>query len=533
MWQTVMNQNRFQKILLINPPGKLFVREDGNIFERKHCSQPIGLAYLAASLLTHGYDVEVLDTLAEGYENERYVEPFIIYGLDMEDIKQRILSVKPDVIGISVLFSNRIGEAHQIAGAVKDMLPEVKIVLGGQHPSATPMEIMKDPNINFVISCEADLSLIQLMNALNHRMPLNNIRGLYFRSSDGAIHDSMSKTPAVLNGKGWKYYSRKDAPIPQDLDELPMPAWHLFPMETYWKSAVRVGGGDIMRERFGVLISTRGCPHVCNFCTCPLLSGYKAYRQRSNENVIKEMRHLIDQFGVQEIQFMDDNFFVSKPRAKRLFKMINDEFQDSGVIFSVPTGADVNAIDEETIDLMAAANFHKVVLAIEAGDPAIQKSAIEKAVKLDRVAHLVDYIRSRGMTVHSLFMIGFPGEKATQIHRTVDLALSLDVDDFYISIATPLPGTPMYDDCVERGLLVDGFDPNNLRFSISNIKLPDMSGQELEALRRNAWLKMKSRSHRQTGSVTKGSIREFQEHSEYEKAGLKTEVSNLKNTSRN
>ena len=153
--------------------------------------------------------------------------------------------------------------------------------------------------------------------------------------------------------------------------------------------------------------------------------------------MIAEIRHNIDTYNVQEIQFLDDNFFVSKKRVKDLCKMIAEEFGDDDVIFSVPAGTEVNAMDEEMVDLMAAANFHKVVLAIEAGDGSIQSKHVEKKVKLDRIPALVDYIKSRGMTVHCLFMIGFPDETKAQITKTIDLAMSLNVDDFFISVATP------------------------------------------------------------------------------------------------
>lgn len=522
----MQENDEIQKVLLINPPGKIFVRPDGNMVERKHCTPPLGLAYIVASLLKHGYDVDIIDVLAEGYTNERYVKPFIIYGLETEEVVQRAVALQPDVIGFSVLFSNRIGETHAIAKAIRKELPNVKMVYGGQHATAVPLEIMEHPHVDFVLAGEADISMVNLMEALNGRLDFSQVKGLHYRKG-GAVVDSMAAVPAAVNGNGWKYYERKDAPVPLELDELPYPAWERFPMNAYWASHVRVGGGDVMRERFLVMMSTRGCPHVCSFCTSPLLSGYKAYRRRENEEVIKEIRYNIDTYNIQEIQFLDDNFFVSKKRAKSLIRMIGEEFANDDVIFSVPAGTEVNALDEETVDLMAAANFHKVVLAIEAGDDSVQSEHVDKKVKLDRIPALVDYIKSRGMTVHSLFMIGFPDETKAQIAKTIDLAMRLNVDDFLISVTTPLPGTPMYDECVERGILVEGFDTANLRFGVANIVLPDTSKDELENLRRQAWLEMKARKNRQTGSMNKGSLKEFRESFDYERAGLVTDPKSL------
>ena len=152
---------KFNKVLLINPPGKIFMHQDGHIGERKHCTPPLGLAYIAASLLHNEYDVNVLDILAEGYDNEIIIDSFIIYGLDIKETLSRVAEYNPDVIGIGVLFSNRINESLDIATNIKKNLPDVKIVLGGQHPTAMPKQIMKNhSNVNTkVFNTETGLNM--------------------------------------------------------------------------------------------------------------------------------------------------------------------------------------------------------------------------------------------------------------------------------------------------------------------------------------------------------------------------------------
>ena len=102
----------------------------------------------------------------------------------------------------------------------------------------------------------------------------------------------MNNVKPMIEGRGWEYYARRESSVPEKLDDLPYPAWHLFNMEGYWKSNVRTGGGNPKTNRYAVMLSTRGCPHTCSFCTSPLASGYKAYRKRSNECVIKEIKWL-------------------------------------------------------------------------------------------------------------------------------------------------------------------------------------------------------------------------------------------------
>ncbi len=521
-------QGPIKKVLLINPPGKCHLRKDGSLGERKHCTPPLGLAYLAANLLRHDFDVEVLDILAEGYAQEVFLDPFILYGLSMQETLERVKRAKPDLIGISVLFSNRAKESFELVEAIKRELPDVPIVMGGQHPSGLPVDVMKRSEVDYVLIGEAETSFAQLLYSLNGHGPIEEVPGLYYRR-DGQILNTLGERKPVIAGEGWNYFYLKDFPNPRQLAELSYPAWHLFPMDAYWKSEVRIGGGDIVRERFAVMISTRGCPHTCDFCTSPLMGGYKGYRMRTNEDVVQEIRWLIDTYKMEEIQFLDDNFFVSKPRVKRLLKVLAAEFPDT--VFSVPAGTEVNALDTEVIDLMAQANFHKVTLAVEAGDQTVQNARVDKKVNLSRVPEVVDYIRKSGMQTRALFMIGFPDETREQINRTVQMALTLDVDDFYLSLCTPLPGTPLYDECLRRGLLYDDFDVNNLRYSVANIKLPDISREELESIRRNVWVQYKSNQTSQLQyTAIKRPFKEFKGTSEYENAGFKEAPKHLRET---
>lgn len=509
-----------KKIMMINPPGKVYLYPDGSPAHRKHCTPPLGLAYLAAHLLQSDYEVVVLDALAEGYSNETIVQPYLYYGLSNEQIVERIAAAKPDIIGVSVLFSNIFREALELCRALKQAFPDTPIVMGGHHPTGAPVEVMRHPEVDYVLIAEADLSLPLLLDALNGKVPLEAVPGLYYRR-DGDVVNTMENARRLAEGEGWAHYNRKDLGTPDNLRETPLPAWHVINMDAYWQTDVRIGGGDAVRERYAVMVSTRGCPHVCFFCTSPLMAGYKGYRRRTNEEVLAEIRWLRDRYGVQEVQFLDDNFYVSKPRVKALLKTIAEEFPD--MVFGVPGGTEVNALDEEVIDLMAAANFHKTLLAIEAGDPELQKALVDKHVNLSRVPYIVDYLKAHKIETRALFMIGFPDETRQSIEKTIQLARSLDVDDFYISIVTPLPGTPLYDQCKEKDLFVDGYDVNNIRFSTAVIKLPDTTPEELEELRRVVWREAFEEKRRKM-EVLAGDDRKkkFTNREDYELAGFRS-----------
>jgi radical SAM superfamily enzyme YgiQ (UPF0313 family) len=505
--------------LLINPPGKVYVYPDGSPAHRKHCTPPLGLAYLAASARDAGYTPHIIDILAEGYSHEEFDAPFLVYGLPWNAIRQRVIDFAPDVVGISVLFSTVIREALEIARKIKEIFPDVPIVFGGQHPTGAAREVMAYPQVDYVMLGEADLSFPRLLDALNGRVPLKDVPALVYRE-DGAIHNTMDSVAPVVQGNGWFYFHRKDSGIPLDLDDLPMPAWDLFNFSNYWNTDVRYGGGDVARNRFIVMATTRGCPHACTFCTSPLNSGYKAYRKRSIESVIKEVRWLVETWGVEEIHFVDDNFNVGKAHAKKLMQRFIEEFP--GILFSATGGTEVNAVDEDVADLMAKSGFYRVQLAIEAGDQDVQNASVDKKVNISRVPRVIEMLKSRGIEVRGLFMIGFPGETRQQIQRTLDLARGLDLDDFYISLVTPLPGTPLYDECLEKGLFTENYNMNDVRYSFSSIKLPDVSTQELESMRRTVWREAFDERQRRLAERGAPKHRHFVDRQTYEAAGFKT-----------
>ncbi len=512
---------KYGKILLINPPGKCYIRQtDGAVVERKHAQPPLGLAYIAAGCIRSGYDVEVLDILLEGYDNERVSKYFVVYGLDTNDTLDRIRHCSPDVIGISVLFSNIASDAYLLAAAIKDEFPAVPIVFGGHHPSAMPARVLEDhPEVDFVLSGEADLTFPLLVDALNDKVPMDAVRGLHYRDG-GVVKDTMTGIAPAFSGRDFTYYRRRDSANPDDLGVLPYPAWDIFNMQGYWACEVRQGGGNVINHRYAVMITTRGCPHVCDFCSSPLMGGYRNHRKRPISDVLGEVRWLVEEFGVREIHFLDDNLFIAGKRAKRLLRALARDFP--GMTFVNPPGSEVNALDDEMIELMARAGWKRIIIAIESADEGIQDSRVDKKVRLEQVPRVIRKCRELGLEVRGYFMLGFPGETREQILATAELARSLDIDDFSLSLVSPLPGTPIYDECVEKDILVDSFDIENIRFASSQIRHADISGEELEEIRRLYWLENKTKWVEKQRKIDLDVHRKYELVDDYAKAGFNT-----------
>ena len=501
-------------IVLLNPTGRVLLGTDGMPTERKHCTPPLGLAYLASNLRMGGFGVSVIDSLAEGYDNERKVDNFIFYGLDDKEIINRINKISPKIVGISILFSNLASEALRLARIIKKNNSNIKIVLGGHHPSSMPERIMRDHEyIDYILVGEADNTLVKLCESTQLKnSDLFHIKGLFWRDNHGSIINNDKKLSSEYKGIDFQYFSKKNSPNPNLLDSLPLPAWDLFPMESYWSTNVRLGASDTFKTKYSVMVSTRGCPHICDFCTSPLMGGFKNYRKRTNQDVIDEILFMKEKYGIEEIQFLDDNFFVSRLRVKELLKLIAD--QCKGMLFSVPAGTEANTLDEEIISLLSKAGFYKITLAIESGNAEIQSARIDKNVDLAKVPITISLLRKYGLEIRAFFMIGFPGESKESILNTANYALSLDLDDFAISVVTPLPGTPLFDEALNKNLLSSDFDPNDIRYSVSSIKIEGMTSEEIENVRILTWKKHQDKIRKNKKNI------KFKSHFEFSSAGF-------------
>lgn len=459
-----------KKVMLINPPGKITVTEHGSR-ERKLAVPPLGLAYLGARLKQFNYEVDILDVLIEGYEHEYESANGILYGLPEDHIRERIRAFDADLIGVSCLFSNRGKEALRLCQIAKEEIPDAHVIMGGQHPSGYP-KLVTYPFIDYMLFGESENSLIELLETINSGGDLSQVSQIILKNNGG-------------------YWKSRQLRLP-DVDVTPYPAWDLVNLKKYWNVGLsEYEINDEGEKRFMVMISSRGCPHACGFCTAPMMTE-RRYKYRELDDIVKEIRLYADSYGTREIHFWDDNFFINKRRTKELLRGLITA--TPGISYQVPSGAEINALDEETIDLMARAGFKKAFMAVESPNEEIQLTHIEKKVKLHRVRQLVEKFRSVGIISEGSFMVGFPHETKAQVDETFRKVKEFGFDRISISIVNPLPGTALYEQCEREGLLPPDFDPQNIRWSGENILLDGIERGYLGRRRREVWLEyMKDR----------------------------------------
>jgi radical SAM superfamily enzyme YgiQ (UPF0313 family) len=223
-----------------------------------------------------------------------------------------------------------------------------------------------------------------------------------------------------------------------DLDRIPLPAYHLLPMERYiWQRSANFAVA--MRRPIGHMITTRGCPFNCIFCSTT--QHYKVFRKRSAENVLKEIKLLIDQYGIRELHFHDDSFAADAKRVAALCQMIIDEGLD--IRWQVSQGINSCAIDEDLLELMHKSGMYRVGFPIESACAKTLRF-IRKPIRLDKVTKLIQKCNELGIYTFGCFMIGFPEETRREIEETIDFILNSGLDYVKVSITQPLVGSDLY-----------------------------------------------------------------------------------------
>lgn len=400
---------------------------------------PLGIGYIAASIEEkQKYKLKVLDCLIEGdLAGYPYKDKQIRYGLSDEQIRKEIEEFNPDIIGVSCLFAAMEKDTATIFSIAKSINKNIKTILGGANASSGGKHFIEThEECDFVLMGEGDVTFIELIEAIKLGQGFDKIGGLMYKEKDSV--KIVPKTEYIEN-----------------LDSVAFPARHLLPMSKYLELAT--AHASYKNKPFTAMISSRGCPAKCSFCSLANHWG-KRQRKRSAKNILDEIELLIKNYGIKEIHFEDDNLTADRKRAFEIFDgMIERNFNISWV---VPSGMAVFSLDEELLTKMKESGCYSVSLAIENANQDILTKLMNKPVNLDKVKPLVKKIRELGMDARGFFILGFPGETKADMERTIQFAKEIELDWAYFFIFSPLPGTKIYSKCIEEGYFKEeDFDP--------------------------------------------------------------------------
>jgi radical SAM superfamily enzyme YgiQ (UPF0313 family) len=425
------------KILLIQPPIQDF-------YQTRIRTQPIGLAYLGASLHAQGHEVEIFDCQAEKKKmisippelsylrnfypfNDR--SPFKLYsgyyhfGRGWEEIKGKIKDSRADVFGISASFTPYHGEALEVARIIKEWDKRKIVVIGGAHVSGDSEGMLKNSFVDYIILGEGEVRFPWLLDQIEKkgRKKIGDYDGVGFHCGGDVRINPVKR-------------------FIEDLDFLPYPARKLFDLDCY----------RIKRKRSTMIITSRGCPHRCAYCSAHLVMG-TAFRRRSPENIIHEMMECREKFDIQAFDIEDDNFTFDLKRAKQLLSLIIETFGEGNLELSAMNGVSFASLDGELLGLMKRAGFRTINLSFVSTDT-LTRERMKRPRGLNDFDSIVNEAEKLGLQVVAYAILGMPGQTLEEMVETIIYLMGKRVL-IGPSIYYPTPGTPLFEVCKKGNLL--------------------------------------------------------------------------------
>jgi len=418
---------------------------------------------------------------------------------------ERILEVANnyDAIGITSIFSQQERQVLHCAKLIKKHYPN-KLLLSGGVNAKSRSSIFFDAGFDVIFTSESEITIQEIAKILqNDSRDFTSVGKIYFKNKYGKIIDN-SRIGDIV----W------------DLDKLPIPAWNLLPNERYWRIGRPHGGGQTISDKelkYASMMTSRGCPFACSFChiadeTANSISGaIGRFRIKSDERVKKELLILKDKIGVKQVFIEDDSIFGMKRRAIRLLKSIVglglDLLDVNGVntIHLVKKSNQPGWLipDEELIALLAEVGFKEIVLPFESANPRIIKKWCSNKLALERFnpGDLINMLNKYKINVGTNYMIGFPDETKEEIETTLNFARQMsqyNIDSVHFGLVMPVPGTPLFSYCIEKGQLPKDYNPDKFQWTKANLVNTPVLPEELESIRDNAWEEFNNEEFKQS-----------------------------------
>jgi radical SAM superfamily enzyme YgiQ (UPF0313 family) len=405
--------------------------------------QPLGILYVAASLLKEGHEVEFFDGSFLGHE----------------ELLERVKSYEPEFVGI---YANTPlwKKAQRTARDVKGINGDVFVAVGGPYPIAMKEAALRECEaIDAVVTGEGELTVVEMAERLEKGETLRGVKGVVYRDN------RIIRNPL--------------RPLIKDLDSIPFPARHLLEDPNLYVPPL----GTYRKKPVAIVMTSRGCDARCIYCF--QISRDRVIRYRSVENVMAELELCLEQ-GYREVRFLDDTFTSDYGRAMR----IAEEIKRRGLDFPWYVSARVNTVDRKLLKAFREAGCWAILFGAESG---VQKNlnTLKKGITLEQTRRAVKAAREAGLKVCLPFIFGIPGETYEEALKTIDFALELDPDFANFHTLAPFPGTELYEKAGEYGTISG--DVEDFTFEGAAFTPYTMTREEIEELRSIAFKRFYSR----------------------------------------
>lgn len=330
-----------------------------------------------------------------------------------------------DIIGITTFTGTR-ESVYLCASIAKEENREATVVLGGPHATFLAEVTLRElAFVDVVVRGEGEITFLELVQRISTSRSYEDIRGISFRDENGV--------PC----------SNPSSEVIDNLDLLPLPARHLVPMSKYFKASL--WHEHHLKRPATTIITSRGCPGNCIFCSSPTMWG-KQVRRRTPGSVIKEMEYLNKQYGVNDVFFFDDTFTINK---KWVMKFCEELIQ-SKVGISWRCLGRVDTVNRDLLTMMKKAGCYHINYGIESGSQKTQKT-IQKHITIEQAAEAISLTKEAGLFVGADFIIGFPDETEEDMEQTFLLIKRLPLNNFALNVPWIFPGTALCRQALDEG----------------------------------------------------------------------------------
>jgi len=376
---------------------------------------PLDIGLLASFVRNKGYNVRIIDADAE------FLTP--------DEVTDKVVEYSPVVAGVFAHTIRVIHAGHAVR-EIKKRAPHIKTLLGGRHPTALPEKTLFEEGPDFVCQGEVFYPVVEFLERLrqDENASARGISGFWYLEEGKAV----SNPPHALI---------------QDLDELPLIAWDLLPMDKYkahnWHCFDDLG----KRQPYAIIYTSMGCPYHCHYCCVNTVYGGSSIRYRSPEKVMEEIDLLVKNYNVRNIRMVDDIFNFKRDRVMRLCDLIIERGYD----LNIWCYTRIDLVTEEMLEKMKRAGFNWICYGIEAGNQKVREG-VSKNLTMDRITKGIEMVRKSGVYSLVNFVFGLPEDNLDTMQESLDMAKDFNFEyvNFYAAMAWP--GSKLYEESVRNNV---------------------------------------------------------------------------------
>jgi len=390
-------------VLLVSPAPQ---SEVGLLYRLSGIVHPLGLGYLAGYLRKNEYVVDLIDNA--------------IARLNEKQFREYLEISKPRYVGFS-FYTGCLANAHDLARVVKKVDSRIIVVAGGPHASALPGDVFRNDAIDVVVRGEGEETLLSLLIAMDSKSGLETVDGISYRRGSEIMHN-------------------RPRDLIKDINALPVPAYDLFDIDKYFLAPSRRFTGG----KAGSVITSRGCPQRCAFCSRAVFG--RSIRYRTPENVVNEIENLVEKYGFTEFEIRDDTFTLDEDRAIAICDLI--KARKIRILWNCC--GRVNQVSDKLLSSLYGAGCRAVFIGAEFGSQKML-DFMKKDITLEQIETAIMQCKKHKLLSLTSFIIGAPGETEETVRETISFAKKIDPDYVSFCAYTPLPGSELFDEFVAKG----------------------------------------------------------------------------------